>query len=228
VQIEEHRFGHGKSESIAGLAQAMLIGASGIYVTTRALQRLLDPQPLSASRPALVVMLSSFALTLVLVLFQRSVLRRTDSAAIRADTLHYVSDLASNSAALLAWLLARWGWLRADPWLALAIALATLYGAGRIAIESFQALMDHELSADVRAEIQHIVLAHARVRGQHALRTRRAGTIRLIQLHIEVDPNASLIEADQVTHEVKSALNRAFPDADIIIHADPASRPCAQ
>src|SRR5262245_30281914 len=99
-------------------------------------------------------MVGSLVLTLALVSFQRHVLRQTDSPAIKTDALHYVSDVASNSAALLALLLARAGWLRADPWLGLAIAAVTLYSAARIAIESFQMLMDHELPDSARERIE--------------------------------------------------------------------------
>lgn len=224
---EEHRFGHGKSESLAGLGQAAFVGVSGVYVIWRAVMRLIEPQPLSAALPGLIVMLGSLLLTLALVSFQRSVLRRTDSPAIKADALHYVSDLASNAAALLALLLARAGWLRADPCFGLLIALVTLYGALRIAMESFEVLMDHELPTDARERIERIILAHDRVRGVHELRTRRSGATTLIQFHLELDADTSLTAANQVAHEVSAALDAAFPGADVMIHQDPVEQPSA-
>jgi ferrous-iron efflux pump FieF len=216
-----HRFGHGKSESLAGLGQAVFVGLSGVYVIWRAVLRLIDPQPLSAAVPAVVVMLGSLLLTLALVSFQRHVLRRTDSPAIKADTLHYVSDVASNVAALLALLLTRAGWVRADPCFGLVIALVTLYGALRIALESFEVLMDHELPTEARTRIEGIILAHDQVRGVHELRTRRSGSTTLIQCHLELDADTSLRAANQVAHEVSAALDAAFPGADVIIHQDP-------
>jgi ferrous-iron efflux pump FieF len=222
----DHRFGHGKSEALAGVAQALFIGASGIFVIVRAIVRLIEPQPLAAAMPAVFVMIGSLLLTLVLVVFQRRVVARTGSAAIRADALHYASDLASNAAALLALLFARMGWLRADPCLGLVIAFVTLYSAARVGADSLRVLMDHELPGEARAQIERIVRAHAQVRGLHALRTRKSGATTLIQLHIELDPTTSVAEADRITHELSAAIDRVFPGVDVIIHEDPVGQPC--
>lgn len=224
----DHRFGHGKSEALAGVAQSLFIGASGVFVIVRAVARLIEPQPLTAAVPALLVMAGSLALTLALVLFQRHVLIRTDSAAIKADALHYASDIASNAAALLALWFARMGWLRADPCFGIVIALVTLYGAARIAVDSLGVLMDQELPAEARAQIEQIVLAHPHVQGMHALRTRKSGPTTLIQLHIELDPNTTVAEANRIAHEVAAAVDAAYPGADVIIHEDPVGQPCAR
>lgn len=222
----DHRFGHGKSEALAGVAQALFITGSGVFVIVRALARLIHPEPLSASLPAVLVMIASLALTLALVAFQARVVARTGSAAIRADSLHYASDVASNAAALVALLLARAGFERADPIFGLLIAFVTLYGAWRIGIESFSVLMDRELSTSLRQEIERIVLAHPQVRGMHALRTRMSGASKVIQLHVELDPTTSLADANRVAHEIEAAINHAFPDSDVTIHQDPFGQPC--
>jgi ferrous-iron efflux pump FieF len=222
----DHRFGHGKSEALAGVAQALFISSSGVFVVVRAVARLIDPVPLTAAVPALFVMVGSLVLTLGLVSYQKYVLVRTDSAAIRADALHYVSDVASNAAALLALLFAQMGVLRADPFFGIIIALVTLYGAVQIGAESWGTLMDRELSLQARALIERIVLGHAQVRGMHALRTRKSGATTLIQLHVELDPATPLTEANRVAHEVSTKLVEAFPGADVLIHEDPVDQPC--
>jgi ferrous-iron efflux pump FieF len=222
----DHRFGHGKSEALAGVAQALFITGSGVFVIVRAVVRLLHPEPLSAALPAVLVMVASLVLTLGLVTFQSRVVARTGSAAVRADALHYASDVASNTAALLALLLARAGLERADPLFGLLIALVTLYGAWRIGVDAFSVLMDHELPANLRQQIERIVLAHAQVRGIHALRTRMSGSTPLIQFHIELDPAISLVDANRIAHDVEAAVNDAFPEADVTIHQDPFGQPC--
>lgn len=221
----EHRFGHGKSEALAGLAQALLISGSGAFVIQRAIDRLLHPQPLAATGLGLAVMLFALLATMGLVLLQRRAIRLTGSHAIKADALHYVSDLAANLAAILALLLAPLGYPRADGWLAIAIAIATFYGALVIGWEVFQILMDHELPVDEQERIRKIALAHGEVRGLHALRTRRSGPTTLIQFHLELDAQLSLLEANRVAHEVSASLERAFPGADVLIHQDPAVDP---
>ena len=222
----DHRFGHGKSEALAGVAQALFIGASGLFVIVRATARLITPAPLTAAVPALLVMAGSLVLTLALVMFQRRVLVQTGSTAIKADALHYASDLASNTAAMLALLFARMGYLRADPCFGIVIALVTLYGAARIAVDSLAVLMDRELSDEARSQIEQIVMAQPSVRGMHALRTRKSGVTVLIQLHIELDPQTTVAEANHIAHEISATVDRAFPGADVIIHQDPVDQPC--
>lgn len=218
---DDHRFGHGKSEALAGLAQAALITGSAGFIVVHALDRLLHPRPLQSVAASLAVMVVATGATLGLVIYQRKVAQRTGSTAIKADALHYVSDLASNTAAILALGCARFGWTQIDAWLGIAIALATLYGALSIGREVFQILMDRELPVDVQERIRTIALAHAEVRGLHALRTRRSGPTTLIQFHLELDPALSLVDANRIAHEVSRALDREFPGADVLIHQDP-------
>lgn len=217
-----HRFGHGKSEPLAGLAQAALITGSAGFVGAHAIERLTHPQPLAALPIGLAVMALSIVLTLALVGYQRHVIRVTNSTAVRADSLHYVGDLASNSASLIALALAQRGMPQLDPLFAIAIALLTFYGALRIGWDTFQMLMDHELPAAVRDRVRAIALEHAQVVGVHDLRTRQAGPTTLIQFHLEMDGGLSLRDAHRIADEVESAVLRAFPNADVVIHQDPA------
>lgn len=112
---EDHRYGHGKAEALAGLAQALFVGASAVLVAVQAIDRLQHPQPLGAQTLGIAVMLLSLAMTVALLLFQRHVVRVTGSTAVRADSLHYRSDLLLNSGILLATVLAGFGWQRLDP-----------------------------------------------------------------------------------------------------------------
>lgn len=217
----EHRFGHGKSEAIAGLAQALLIGISGGLILQHAIDRLLHPQPLAAVGVSLVVMGISMLATIALVLFQFRVVKKTQSTAIRADALHYVSDVGANLATIVAVALAPLGFSRLDPAFGIIIALITLYSAVSIGWETFNVLMDRELPTEAQQRIRDIVLAHRKARGLHDLRTRRAGPNTLIQFHLELDGDMSLNEANGIAHEVVSALTREFPGADVLVHQDP-------
>jgi ferrous-iron efflux pump FieF len=205
------------------LGQAVLICASGLFIIQHAIDRLLHPRPLEAVGLGVAVMVFAILGTLGLVAYQRRVVRATGSSAIQADALHYVSDLAANLGTIIALVLARFGWNQVDPWLGIAIALATLFGALSIGWQVFHVLMDRELPADVQERIRAIALGHAEVRGLHALRTRQAGPTLLIQFHLELDPTLTLVEANRISHEVSSALAEAYPGADVLIHQDPAS-----
>lgn len=221
---EEHKFGHGKAESLAGLAQALFIALSAIFLIAQAGQRLLAPPPLAAIGSGLAVMGGAIAATLLLLAFQRHVIRRTQSLAIRADSLHYASDILTNLTTIAALILAQCGWPLADPLLAMAIALYILYSAGTIAYDAGQHLMDRELTNEIQQTICDIALAHPQVLGVHDLRTRQSGQLKIIQLHLDLDDQLPLIAAHAVAKEVERRIAEALPGADIIIHQDPVSR----
>ncbi|MDS4042778.1 MAG: cation diffusion facilitator family transporter [Candidatus Competibacter sp.] len=221
----EHRFGHGKAEPLAGLVQAAFIAGSAVFLILHAVDRLLHPQPLNDALVGVGVLIFSIVATVVLLLFQHHVIRRTHSTAIRADALHYATDLLTNAATILALGLAMLGWPLADPIFAIGIALYILYSAGQIGYEAIQLLMDHELPPEVHARIREIVRAHPQVRGVHDVRTRRSGQTYFIQLHLMLDDQLPLVVAHRVADEVEAAIKGAFPNADVLIHEDPASEP---
>ncbi|TDG13011.1 cation diffusion facilitator family transporter [Seongchinamella unica] len=219
----EHRFGHGKAEALAGLGQAALICGSSLFLVYASIQRMLEPVALGGFGLGMWVMVFSIAMTLLLLTFQRHVILRTDSTAIRADALHYRTDLLVNASVLLALALSRWGWPGFDPLFAIAIAFYILYSAWEIISHAFDHLMDRELPDEERLEIEQIVLSHAKVRGLHDLRTRRSGKDTFVQMHIELDDHLSLREAHRIVVEVESAVVEVFPGAEVLIHPDPLS-----
>jgi ferrous-iron efflux pump FieF len=125
---EEHTFGHGKAESLAALAQSMFISGSALFLFLTGIQhRFADAD--ERSGVGVVVTLIALISTLVLVTFQRWVVRKTQSQAVRADMLHYQSDVMMNGAILIALGLAWYGWHRADALFALGIGIYILYSA---------------------------------------------------------------------------------------------------
>ena len=157
---QEHRFGHGKAEPLAGLVQAAFIAGSAVFLILHAVDRLLHPQPMNDALVGVGVLLFSIAATVLLLAFQHYVIRRTHSTAIRADALHYATDLLTNGATIVALGLAMLGWPLADPVFAIGIALYILYSAGHIGHEAIQLLMDHELPPEVHGRIKEIACGH--------------------------------------------------------------------
>lgn len=219
----DHRFGHGKAESLAGLVQAAFIAGSAVFLSLHAVDRLIHPQPLTRIGAGIAVMVFAMAVTGVLLALQRYVIRRTQSTAIRADALHYATDLATNGATLLALLLAALGWPGLDPLFALAIAAYILYSAYRIARDAIDLLMDHELPPEERMRIRRVAETVPGVLGVHELRTRRSGQMPVIQLHLELADELPLIEAHRISDAVEDAVREIYPQADVIIHQDPVS-----
>ncbi len=219
----EHRFGHGKAEALAGLAQATFIAGSALFLVLHAVDRLLHPRPLEQLGVGLAVMLFAIAATLGLLAIQRHVIRRTGSTAIRADSLHYVTDLLTNSAIVLALVLAQLGWPGLDPVFALGIAGYILYSAWHIGSEAFELLMDRELPEAIQQGIRATALANPEVRGLHELRTRRSGQVTFIQLHLELDDGLDLLSAHRIGDQVDAAIRALVPGAEVLIHKDPVS-----
>ena len=218
----EHRFGHGKAEPLAGLGQSAFIAGSAALLTIEAVRRLFHPQPVVAVEMGIGVMLFSIALTVMLVVFQRYVVRRTGSTAVGADALHYESDILINGSVIVSLGLSHWmGWQLADPIFAIAIAAYLVRGAWLIAHRSLDVLMDREFPDDERARIRGIALRHPEVTGMHDLRTRRAGIQQFIQLHLEMDGEKHLREAHEIADQVEAQIREAYPDAEVIIHQDP-------
>jgi ferrous-iron efflux pump FieF len=220
---EEHRFGHGKAEALAGLGQAAFIGGSAAFLLFQSLERLIKPEPVHETTLGLGVIAISIVLTVALVLFQRYVIARTRSLAISADRLHYATDIATNLGVVAALIIAGlWGWQLADPLIGLGIALVIAWGALSILRGAYDELMDREFDEADRARIKEIVNRHAGVESLHDLRTRRAGHRAFIQLHLELPPQMTLLEAHRIADEVEDAIKAGFPDAEVITHQDPA------
>ncbi len=217
----EHRYGHGKAEAIAGLAQAAFITGSSLFLIFESINRFYNQQPVENGVVGIGVMLITIILTAILVKFQRYVVKQTGSIAITADSLHYVSDLLLNLSVIVALVLSIYfDWQMADPIFALLIAAFILKSAWDIARQSLAQLMDQELPDKLREKIKKIALQHPEVLNLHELRTRSSGRQYFIQLHLEMDGELKLKEAHEIANQVEIEICKAFPNAEVIIHED--------
>ena len=221
---DDHRFGHGKAEALAGLGQAAFIAGSGCLLMFHGIERLINPVELSHSLLGVWVSIFAIACTLVIVFVQNKVVKHTESIAIKADSVHYKGDLILNTAVLVAILLAYYGVLYADPLFAIGVAGYLLYNSWDIATESASHLMDKELPDEEKQSIFEIARNHNDVYGVHGIRTRQGGKVKFIQLHLELDDNLPLIRAHKVADEVELMITQQFEsEVDILIHLDPLS-----
>ena len=220
---KEHRFGHGKAEALAGLAQALLILVSIGLLLTQTLGRLWNPLVVENTPIGISIMLVSMVLTGALVVFQWYVVKRTQSNAIKSDSLHYTSDFLMNFGVIIALFLASIGYHGADPYFALSIGAFVVYSAWGIAQSAFHLLLDHELSDEQRHLITQLALTQPQVIGMHDLRSRQSGHMQFIQLHLELQEDMLLLEAHGVAEALEHRIMAVFPYADVIIHLDPVS-----
>ncbi|QKV62367.1 cation diffusion facilitator family transporter [Pseudomonas sp. 43A] len=218
---DDHRYGHGKAESLAGMAQALFIGGSAVLIAFQAYERLHDPQPLGAPWLSIGVIVFSLLLTAALLVLQHRVIKQTGSNAVRADSLHYRSDMLLNGSILIALILAGFGFEQLDAWFGLGIAGYILWSAIQIARESFSVLMDEELPTDVSQHMLELACSVPGVLGAHDLRTRISGNHWFVQLHLELPGELTLSVAHGISDQAADAIHKAYPRAEVLVHADP-------
>ena len=219
---DDHRFGHGKAEAIAALMQTLVIVGSAVAIGARAVLEL--GHRTAPARPDLGigVSLAAAALTLVLIAYQRHVVRATGSIAIGTDQVHDQTDLFLNLAVVVAFALDALAGIRgADAVFGLGIALYLAWGAITAAQAAVDMLMDREWPAEKRAALRAVVARHPRVDGVHELRTRSSGVTDFIQFHVWLAPDMSVACAHGIVDEIEADVAAAFPGAEILIHVDP-------
>jgi ferrous-iron efflux pump FieF len=219
---EDHRFGHGKAEALAGVAQAGFIAASAGGLVLTVVDRFLHPRPVQQEFAGVLVSGVAIVLTFGLMLFQSHVVRRTNSIAIGADKAHYTTDFVTNivvGAGILA--SSRLEQPLIDLAVALGVAVYLVTGAWTIGRTSIDVLMDRELPSRDRQHILDIVHRQPGVRSVHDLRTRSSGLTQFIQLHVVLHPNMSLGRAHVIGDTIQASIEEAYPQAEVILHIDP-------
>ncbi|ABV34894.1 cation diffusion facilitator family transporter [Shewanella sediminis HAW-EB3] len=218
---QDHRYGHGKAEPLAALAQSAFILGSAFLLLFHGGDRLINPTPINHAMVGVVVSVVAIVLTFALVLLQKRALAETSSTVVEADALHYKSDLFLNAAVLLALVLSQYGWWWADGLFAILIAIFIGQQAIGLGYRSIQSLLDRELDADTRLTIVELIQEDPRVNGFHDLRTRESGKTTFIQCHLELDGDLTLRDAHTIADETEERLRNAFDHAEVIIHQDP-------
>ncbi len=224
---DDHAFGHSSVEDLTALAQALLVGISGVVIGWSAVLRLLNPgaAPLQAESAGVAVMALSMGLTLALVWWQGRIARRTGSRVVAADRLHYIGDLIPAAGAIVSLIAsARFGIGQIDSIVALVAAGVMLFGALRIFKGAWDALMDRQASPEVIEGIETLARNWPGVLGFHDLKTRTAGSRVFVHLHIELDGDLTLREAHDIGAGLRRTILLAYPQSDVIIHKDVARK----
>ena len=218
----DHRFGHGKAEALVALAQVVLITGSAIGIAWRALDRLMNGARTEAMGDGIAVSLLAIACTFVLLWYQRRVIARTGSVAIKTDNVHYKSDLMLNGAVVVALVLEQALHIAgADALFGIAIALWLMWGAWRASREAVNQLMDREWPEEERQAFLAAAARYPELEGLHDLRTRKSGTLRFVQFHVWVPAHWTVQKAHDRLDRIEEALQREFPGTEILIHVDP-------
>ncbi|MBR0573723.1 MULTISPECIES: cation diffusion facilitator family transporter [Pasteurellaceae] len=220
---DNHTFGHSKAEELAALVQGAFITGSALFLLLHGVQRLYNPQVIYQTELGIIVSVISIVLTGVLVLYQQKVLKVVNSPIVQADILNYKTDILMNIAILIAMGLSLYGIVYADALFAIAIALYIMINAIKVAWQAIQMLLDQALPEEEINKIKDIAEHHPDVLSIHDIKTRQAGAVRFIQLHMELDDHLSLVKAHEITDSLEKKLLRAFPLSEVILHQEPTS-----
>jgi len=219
----EHKYGHGRMEDLAAFMQAIIIFGVAITIGYEAYQRILTPVEVKVGPLAVGVMVFSLIATTSLVRFQHHVYKKTNSNIIKADSVHYLTDILSNSAIIISLIIGHFFEIPyLDPALAIMIALYILHEAYEVAESAFNHLMDRQFEDELIIKIDELIKSHPKVLGYTDLRTRRAGRKEFVQFNFTTDGSRTLNEAHDISHELEEILIKEFPNADFNIHQEPA------
>jgi ferrous-iron efflux pump FieF len=219
---QEHKFGHGKLESIAALAQSAFMIGSALVLVLNSLDVMFDERQVVRSEIGIAVSVLAIGLTLVLVMFQKYVTKRTRSLIVEADSLHYQGDLLMNVAVILALIFVDFGIIWMDAAMAIGIGVFLCISAWTIGNKAFEDLMDQHLP-DVELQIQQLVQSAPGGSGCHDVRCRQSGPNIFIQFHLEIDEKLPLWSAHEIGDRIENGIKEIYPTADIILHLDPVT-----
>lgn len=221
---DDHRFGHGKAENLAALTQATFVAGSAFFLMIQAADRLMHPRPLVSLDMGLAIMFFSMFFTGILVLYQRYVIKKTNSGVVKAASLNFTMDLVTNLSVIFALGLSYLGLEWVDPLFAIIIGCLILYNAYQIGIDAIHHLMDRELSDEIKSHIFNLASGSANVLGVHAFRTRQSGQSFFIYLHLDIDENLSFKDAHLTCVAVITAIQTEYPNAEVFAHQDPINK----
>jgi ferrous-iron efflux pump FieF len=217
---KDHRFGHGKLESIAALAQSAFMVGSAVVLVLNSFDVMLDNRQMVNSEIGIAVSVLAIVLTLALVAFQKYVISKSKSLIVEADSLHYQGDLLMNGAVLIAMALVGFGWYWLDAIMAIGIGVFLCVNAWHVGIKAFKELMDEQLP-EVEAIVEKLVRKEPGPEGCHDVRCRQSGPDLFIQFHLELDKDLQLWAAHEIGDRVEKKIKQAYPNADVIVHHDP-------
>lgn len=215
-----HRFGHNKVQDLAIFGQSVFFISSGAFTMFISLKKITQEHTIQNFEQGIISMALCTVLCLILVAYQSYVIKKTNSSIIKSDRMHYIADSASDVAVVVSIFGSQY-FNKLDAILGIMISLYIIFSAIHLLKKSVNNLIDTEFSDQDKAKIFQILRNNQNILGVHELKTRYAGDKGFIQMHIDLEPNMSLVQAHHISEELAQELIEAFPHSEVIIHQDP-------
>lgn len=226
---EKHPFGYSKAEYFSAVVEGGLIILAALAIVAVALPRLLEPQPIQAFGAGVVISLAATAINLGVALVLLRASQRHHSVALEADAHHLLTDVWT-SIAIVAGVgaIALTGWLILDPLIGFAVAVYIVWTGVGVIRRSVWGLMDRALPDSELDSIRAILQPYkAQGMDYHALRTRRAGRHRLVELHLLVPGEISVREGHRIADDIEDKIRAALPGTAVLTHLEPIEDPAS-
>jgi cation diffusion facilitator family transporter len=223
---ECHPFGHGKYETLATIFQALVIAGSGVWIIYESVQRLRDGHQLADLGGGMMVLLAASVVSLLLFRFLKRVAAETDSSALAADALHFSMDIYTNLVLAIgvgAVALFDLAWI--DPALSILVALYIIWQALGLLSNGIGDVLDRELPAEMKERIEELIrTCDVHALDYHNLRTRRAGSHKIMDFHLTLCKHLSVEEAHDIADKLEKRIEESMKPADVTIHIEPCAR----
>jgi cation diffusion facilitator family transporter len=227
---ENHPYGHGKAEALAGIVVALMLVGAAVGIAVEALGEIRTPH--TAPAPwSLVVLVGVMGVKFGLSRHVGAVGDEVGSTAVKADAWHHLSDAVTSAAAFIGISVAlagthfdgRPGWAAADDWAALFAAGVIAFNGVLLMRPAVHDLMDRAPGEEIAAPVRRAAAAVPGVRGVEKLFLRKSGLSYFADIHVEADPEMPLREAHVLSGRVKAAIREAVPQvAGVLVHMEPA------
>jgi ferrous-iron efflux pump FieF len=219
-----HRFGHDKIQDLAVFGQGTFFVASGLFVIISSALKINSVSDVHNLDFGIYLMLISTILTIGLVLFQAYVISKTNSSIIKADKLHYLTDILSNIVVVISVYFSG-AYENLDNLLAILIGLYLVYGSYMILKDALKNLLDQEFDSEEKNKLIDKLREYKiskKIESAHDIKTRKAGNKYFIQFHVELKGDLTLNQTHEIVEEIEKDIMLIFPDCEIIIHQDPS------
>jgi cation diffusion facilitator family transporter len=225
---ERHPFGHGKVENMAAVVQAVLIFAAGGLIIYSAISRIITGRPLELTEAGMGVMLVSIIVSIFLSRYLLKVAGATDSVALEANARNIAADVYSAAGVLVGLIIIRFTSLTIiDPIIALLVSVVIFKSAYEVLRKSFGGLIDVKLPESEEAIIREAIMEHVgELVDFHALRTRKAGRQRYIDLHLVMPRDITIEKAHQLCDHLEQDIKGKLQHASVVIHVEPCDEKC--
>ncbi|MFA5916852.1 MAG: cation diffusion facilitator family transporter [Candidatus Gracilibacteria bacterium] len=218
-----YNYGKGKIQGIGAVLEGAIVGFSGISLIYFAIKKIIDGGKIENLNESIYVMIASIIITGLLVSYLSKVAKRTKNLTIRADMLHYTTDLYTNIGIIVSLILIKYtGFIIIDSIVAIIIGIYILTSSKGIITEGYHMLMDRQLDQEILDQIITIILnTDERVSSYHFLNSRKSGDDIFIDFHLVFNKEISLLDAHHIGDKIEFEIKKTLTQAKILIHLDP-------